>query len=578
MPQSWMRVRVALCACAMTMIPTPLIAQTIGVNVTGVTLNDTVALGTGATPPDSMGDVGPNHFAEFVNGAYALYDKSTGTQIGNTVSDRAFWRSAFTNAGTPFDPTSVGITDPRILYDPLSGRWFATQITTPTLDNQVLLAVTQGSDPSVGQWKAVRFIGNAGGTGRFLDFDSLGVNADGVFVGGLDFTSGGPMSTFTGASLFSIPKADLVQSTPSLAQMTRFDGLDATDRGAIFQPALNHASNPGHEAVLSLNTSTGQINRFDVNGASGANATLSPTVVLSTMASVAPPRIHQPDGTQQIDSVDNRLASFTAQAGRILYQAHAIDTGDNRSEIHWVKIDETTNAVLQEGVLVDPTGHFDYFQPSISANSSGTVVIGFNRAGDSTTGTSGALSSYAVVGTTTAGILSFGDPLLLKQGDVINYHLQNIDFERWGDYSRTDKDPSNPNVFWTVQEFPMTSNRWATQITQITVPNGALLGDLNDDGTVDFSDLLILAQNFGQASGATWSLGDINGDGAVNFADLLALAQNFGQTANVIPSATADAFPAQVPEPAPAVVALLLTAPLVTRRRHANPARSLLRT
>src|SRR6202011_2717579 len=119
--------------------------------------------------------------------------------------------------------------------------------------------------------------------------------------------------------------------------------------------------------------------------------TLSPTVVLSTMATNAPPEIHQPDGTQQIDSVDNRLASFTAQARRILDQAHAIDPGDNRAEIHWMKIDETNNTVLQEGTLVDPTGHFDYFQPSISANASGTVVIGFNRAGDSATGSPGAL-------------------------------------------------------------------------------------------------------------------------------------------------------------------------------------------
>lgn len=569
MPSFHPRLRPALCVCAVTLIPTPLIAQTIGVNVTGVTLNDTVALGAGATPPDSMGDIGPNQFAEFVNGAFAQYSKSSGAQIGSKVSDVSFWRSAFTDAGTPFDPNSVGVTDPRIVYDPLSNRWFATQITTQTLDNQVLLAVSQGSDPSVGQWKAVRFTANAGGVGRFLDFDSLGVDANGVYVGGLAFTDGGPMSTLTGGSLFSIPKADLTQSAPSLSRMTRFDGLDVTARGAGFQPAVNHAANSTAEAVLSLNTDTGQINRFDVVGGATATATLSPTVALSTMSTIAPPEIHQPDGTQQIDSVDNRLTSFTAQAGRILYQAHAIDTGDNRSEIHWMKIDQTTNTVLQEGVLVDPTGHFDYFQPSITANASGTVVIGFNRAGDSTTGSSGALSSYAIIGTTTAGVLSFGDPLLLKQGDVTNYHLQNMDFERWGDYSRTDKDPDNPNIFWTVQEFPTTPDRWATQITQITVANGALPGDLNDDGTVDFSDLLALAQNYGLASGATWALGDLNADGSVDFADLLLLAQNYGQTADVIPPTETTPLFASVPEPATGLTALLLVPTLA--RRRASP-------
>jgi hypothetical protein len=539
----------------------PATAQTIGVNVTGVTLNDTVGLGTGATPSDSMGAVGPAQFAEFVNGAYALYDKNTGNLIGNKVSDVNFWSNAFSNAGSTFNPSTVGITDPRIVYDWTSGRWFATQITEQTLDNQVLVAVSQGRDPSVGQWKAVRFTGNTGGTGRFLDFDSLGVNADGVYVGGLGFTSGSPMSAFTGASLFSIPKSDLLGTSPTLSRITRFDDVDTESLGIVFQPALSHLPSTGSEPVLSLNVNTGQINRFDVVGGAASGATLSTPVVLNTLPSSAPPEIHQPDGTQQIDSVDNRLASFTAQAGRVLYQVHAIDTGDNHSEIHWMKIDAQTNAVLQEGTLGDPTGHFDYFQPSISANASGTVVIGVNRAGDATTGTAGALSSYAVVGTTAAGVLSFSSPLLLKQGDVINYHLQNADFERWGDYSRTDEDPDNPAVFWTIQEFPLTTNRWATQITQITVPNGVLPGDLNDTGTVDFSDLLILAQNYGQ-SGATYAQGDINGDGTVDFSDLLALAQHYGQSADVIPPTTVLA--AAVPEPGPAI--LLALAPLLGRR------------
>jgi len=53
-------------------------------------------------------------------------------------------------------------------------------------------------------------------------------------------------------------------------------------------------------------------------------------------------------------------------------------------------------------------------------------------------------------------------------------------------------------------------------------------GDANGDGLVGFADLLILSQNFGKTSGATFATGDFNGDGAVNFADLLILAQNYG--------------------------------------------------
>jgi hypothetical protein len=60
------------------------------------------------------------------------------------------------------------------------------------------------------------------------------------------------------------------------------------------------------------------------------------------------------------------------------------------------------------------------------------------------------------------------------------------------------------------------------QITALPLP-----GDANADGTVNFADLLTLAQHYG-ASQATWRIGDFNNDGRVGFDDLLLLAQNYG--------------------------------------------------
>ena len=58
----------------------------------------------------------------------------------------------------------------------------------------------------------------------------------------------------------------------------------------------------------------------------------------------------------------------------------------------------------------------------------------------------------------------------------------------------------------------------------------ALYGDSDLSSGVDFSDLLTLAKNYGQTSGAIWATGDTNYDGAVGFDDLLALAKNYGGT------------------------------------------------
>ena len=37
-----------------------------------------------------------------------------------------------------------GTTDPRVRYDRVSGRWFVTAIDTPTVDNNILIAVSSG--------------------------------------------------------------------------------------------------------------------------------------------------------------------------------------------------------------------------------------------------------------------------------------------------------------------------------------------------------------------------------------------------------------------------------------------------
>lgn len=52
-------------------------------------------------------------------------------------------------------------------------------------------------------------------------------------------------------------------------------------------------------------------------------------------------------------------------------------------------------------------------------------------------------------------------------------------------------------------------------------------GDVNHDGQVDFADLLIVAQHYGQ-NVPLYEQGDLTGDGNVQFSDLLILAQNYG--------------------------------------------------
>lgn len=90
-----------------------------------------------------------------------------------------------------------------------------------------------------------------------------------------------------------------------------------------------------------------------------------------------------------------------------------------------------------------------------------------------------------------------------------------------------------------------------------------IAGDTNHDNTVNFTDLLTLAQHYGQSS-AHWEDGDFNFDGAVNFNDLLALAQNYGTSVSFGPATAAIAA---VPEPAVALPLIAIASLLLRRHR-----------
>ncbi len=74
-------------------------------------------------PPDPVGDVGPNHYVEMVNLAFAIYDKSGNLLLG-PVDTGTLWSGFSVSDCT--DPSG----DPVVLYDQFADRWLLTQFTT----------------------------------------------------------------------------------------------------------------------------------------------------------------------------------------------------------------------------------------------------------------------------------------------------------------------------------------------------------------------------------------------------------------------------------------------------------------
>src|SRR5213593_1755994 len=92
-------------------------------------------------PPDSDGEVGPNHYVELINLALAVFDKQ-----GNRLAGPTKIGDLWTGFAIPDCTDRSG--DPVVLYDQLEDRWLLSQFTTrgPIFYNCV--AISQTGDPT----------------------------------------------------------------------------------------------------------------------------------------------------------------------------------------------------------------------------------------------------------------------------------------------------------------------------------------------------------------------------------------------------------------------------------------------
>jgi hypothetical protein len=452
----------------------------IGLNYTG----NTYGVVSQALPPDPNGVIGPGRFMEFVNGVVTVYNRTNGVSV-QRKSDLKFWADAGLNV------SAIAVSDPRVIYDPTVQRWFATQVDfdpgapDPTAEsNDFLLAVSTTPSPT-GPWKAFMFQADPD-YGFFADFPTLGLDANAVYISG-DFYSEGEVPE--GPGLVSIPKADLIAGTPTVANMTWYGVMDYNVRGDVLQPAicLDGSASGSILAMGDIGSDTSPHSNvvwFAVQNAGGTSPTLSAPASLTVAPYEVPfnddlgvPQFvaPQPDGTTLLQANDARLSAKVFAVGGVLYAIHNTEL-NGRMAIRWYRIRAADQTLLEQGTIADP--NLDLFFPSIAANQYGTVVICCNGSSFGTY-----VSCYAYAGQTVNGHTTYGSRLLLKSG-AVNYHDLNDVLgqltdtptpSRWGDYSTLSVDAGDPTQFWTIQMYPsgedpeLGTGIWSTQITQLIV-------------------------------------------------------------------------------------------------------------
>jgi hypothetical protein len=482
----------------------PFVAGTVQTLFDGANLaaDEAASLGI-STPPDTIGSIGPAYFVEAVNTSVRLFNRSGVLQPGS-VSPSTFFQ--VTVGGVTYPRNGNGTSDPRVVFDRRSGRWFACIIelgesTTASIrfnNNNVLLAVSRTSDPTQG-WD--KYVIPAGVSGQLTDYPTLGVDDTGVYIGVQMFpTTGNAQSR-----LFATAKASLIAASPTLGPVTVFNNLTqyTAPAGGFSGPpqiAVNLDGSAGGRAwaVTSSLTVFGNVVFRAINWNTSVNP---PTPSLGSVQEITTPGYgSQPTsggspaapvsngsgGTTFVQTNDDRLLMAVIRDGK-LWTCRTIGvnstgggTSPNRNACEWLQFDVsgTTPVLLQSGRVYDSatTNFLHYYFPALSVNGQGHMVIGFSGSNATTFVNSyatGRLSSDAT-GTTPGAITT------LRTGEAA--YLLNFDSSprRWGDYSYTSIDPADDMSFWTAQTFARSggarNGNWGTVVAKILAPAPTITG------------------------------------------------------------------------------------------------------
>ena len=145
-------------------VTAPLAAPRPSVNFDGVGNID------GVYPPDTNGDVGPNHYVQWVNLHFQICNKS-GVSLYGPAAGNTLW-SGF---GGACQSQNAG--DPVVLYDSTADRWLMSQFTSSAPYGECI-AISSTGDPT-GSYYRYFFQFS---TSVFYDYPHLGVWPDGYYM------------------------------------------------------------------------------------------------------------------------------------------------------------------------------------------------------------------------------------------------------------------------------------------------------------------------------------------------------------------------------------------------------------
>ena len=428
--------------------------------------------GGAGSPPDTVGDVGPNHYFQSVNTSIQIYDKSGNTLLG-PVPNNTLWDGF----GGTCESQNAG--DPILVYDPLADRWLMSQFTSPGGGSATeCIAISTGPDPT-GSYHRYQFPtpGN--------DYPKLSVWPDGYYAGIRNFSGSFNFDAYAferPAMLVGDPaEAVVFNMSALLGGITNFLPAD------VDGPTPPAAGTPGifvgmEDPSIVLDELT--MFELDVDWTNPANSALTgpdfiPVAAFNgNVCNFFRNCVPQPNTNQGVDgfadATMHRLAYRNFGTHESMVLSHTVDVGDfeDHAGIRWHELRNSGGGwgLHQEGTYAPDSDH--RWMPSIAQNAAGDIMVGYSVSSDTT------FPSIRYAGRRASDPLG---ELTLGEGLIVAGSGSQTGLDRWGDYSAMSVDPSDEMTFWYTTEYYETtsSSGWQTRIASMEATDEPQLVELN---------------------------------------------------------------------------------------------------
>jgi len=411
-------------------------------------------------PPDTHGDVGPNHYIQAVNTSIGVFDKATGTRLAAFTFNNFFIANGGTGACATYN-----YGDPVVLYDQVSGRWiisdfaFASASKPPYYE---CIAVSKTADPVSGGWWLYTVVAD---TASLNDYPKLGIWSDGIYMSANMFKRG---RTYAGVKLWALNRDDLI-SGASLRSVAFTLGTSYFSLlPANFKGTTPPAGTPEYfMSDYGSNTSV-KLWQFAVNWASPSSSTLTGPTSIAVSAFTRPTSnsVPQLGSTEKLDTLGDRLMTWLQYRNiggtESLWVSRTVVSGTTYG-LRWMEVRgmSGTPTVYQQGTYA-PDANYRWM-PSLAVNKNGDMAIGYSV---SSSTMYPAIRYAGRLSTDTLGSLGLTEASMIEGTGA-----QSGGYNRWGDYASMSVDPVDDCTFWfTTEYYETTGNNWQTRIGSVKFP------------------------------------------------------------------------------------------------------------